>query len=266
VAVEIDGATRMARCRCQMLPDRLKLFNRAQIPARHHRSSFKSYDLGVSGARSGLSFAKDWLENYRPGEENRGLILYGQPGRGKTHLLVAILRELIFEHGIQARFIEFSHLLAQLKAGFDEGRGPERVMGDLVDVEVLAIDELGKGRNTEFEHSVVDELISRRYNAVRTVLGTTNYPAGPSMDTRKRDRPSEPNLAQPGYMPNLVDRVGERTYSRLAEMARFAPVAGEDYRRRDGRRPRPSATSGLVQPKAPPRSPGRRRPFPKIHK
>ncbi len=170
-----------------------------------------------------------WLEQYQPGEENRGLILYGKVGRGKTHLMVALLQELIFRYGVRVRFVEFSHLLADLKSGFDHGLGTARLIDPLVQVDVLAIDELGKGRNTEFEGTVLDELISRRYNAAATILATTNYPPdGPPTGDAIANAAAIALQAAP--VPTLVDRVGARVHSRLQEMCDFLPVDGPDFR------------------------------------
>ncbi len=102
----------------------------------------------------------------------------------------------------------------------------------VVKVEVLAIDELGKGRNTEFEGTIVDELVSRRYNAGKPILGTTNYEPEAARGL------AAPNLAG-GAAPSLPDRVGPRVYSRLEEMCDFVEVPGEDFRTklREDRRP-----------------------------
>ena len=72
-------------------------------------------------------------------------MLHGDVGRGKTHLMVAMIRELIFRHGIPCRFIEFSRLLSMLKEGYSSGRSDAPLLSDLSEIPVLAIDELGKG-------------------------------------------------------------------------------------------------------------------------
>lgn len=219
----IDGVVTVGRCRCRMLHDRVELFNRASIPARHGSSTLRSFKRKSPDQERAYDAVKSWLRAYKPGQHNRGLLLFGEVGRGKTHLLVAALRELILRHGVQARFVEFTHLLSELREGYDQGRSEEALIGSLVQVEALAIDDLGQGRRTDWEISILDSLITRRYNLMRTLIATSNYAPGPS------DGLSEQNLASPRKL-KLVDRVGERSYSRLNELCSFVPVTGEDYR------------------------------------
>lgn len=226
VAVSTERRARRSRCQCMEMHRRIKAFNEAQIPARHAGSSLRSYDGNVPGAMPAFMGVSKYVRDYEPGHENLGMVLHGDVGRGKTHLLIAMLRELIFLKGVTARFIEFSHLVGDLKAGFDIGRGTHSVLDPLVRVDVLAIDELGKGRNTEFEGTVVDELVSRRYNAAATILATTNYE--PKAATGRKVG----NAAQPEMQPTLPDRVGDRVFSRLQEMCLFVPCRGEDFRTR----------------------------------
>lgn len=229
---------RVGRCRCQMLPDRVKLLSRAGIPARHAHSSLASYDRSVAGAEANYQTVRAWLDGFRPGEENPGLVLFGSWGRGKTHLMVALVRELVIRHGIETRFVEFSHLIAQLKAGFDEGVGEATTLRPLVRVPVLVVDELGKGRATEWELTIIDALVSHRYNALATILATTNYRPGASTGRTDLNLSSFMDKAPPGAgrrdrgraSPTLGDRIGDRVMSRLKEMCTFAPVYGEDYR------------------------------------
>ena len=49
------------------------------------------------------------------------------------------------------------------------------VLRPLLHVPVLAIDELGKERGTDWERSMLDELISRRFNSGLATLFATNY-------------------------------------------------------------------------------------------
>lgn len=232
VAVEEGFRAPRRRCACQALDHKIRLFQVANLPGRHATSTRESFQPGSARQTAVLGAVTGWINNYRPGGENRGIVLYGAVGRGKTHLISALLRELVFRHGVSVAFVEFSHLLADLKGGFDRGEGAAARLDPLVKVEVLAIDELGKGRNTEFEGTIVDELVSRRYNAGKPILGTTNYEPEAARGL------AAPNLAG-GAAPSLPDRVGPRVYSRLEEMCDFVEVPGEDFRTklREDRRP-----------------------------
>ncbi|MFT6818370.1 MAG: DNA replication protein DnaC [Myxococcota bacterium] len=218
------------RCDCQHVQRRMRLYAAANIPARHYNSRLANFEIDGPLQMMAVQAGMDFLTRFRPGEPTRGLVFHGNVGRGKTHLLCALVGELILEHGVSARFVEFSHLVADLKVAFERKSGAADVLEQLVEVDVLAIDELGKGRNTEFEGTVVDEVVSRRYNSNTPLLGTTNYTPGAASGF------ANANLARPqATAPMLSDRLGERVYSRIKEMCDFVPVQGEDFRQRSTR-------------------------------
>lgn len=226
--VDADGGG-LRRCACTLFAQRLSRFNRIGLPGRLADTTFDTFVIGdVDAQRDAYAAAATFARHYSPDAVNQGLLLHGPVGRGKTHLLAATLRKVAIDHGITARFVEFSHLLSSLKGRFDRGEGAAAVLDELVGVELLAIDELGKGMLTEFELATIDELVSRRYNAARTILATTNYRLGDATGVGR------PNLADPRArsQPTLADRVGERVYSRLHEMCQFAYLGGDDWRQR----------------------------------
>lgn len=216
------------RCACQGVIRRAAAFDAVGIPARHADSTRASFVPTTKHQIAVHKAVGNWLKEFEPGKDNRGLVLYGEVGRGKTHLMVALLRELVFRHGVPSRFVEFSHLLADLKASFDGGGGAAALLEPLARVDVLAIDELGKGRNTEFEGTVIDELVSRRYNAIRPILATTNFAPAPATG-RPVGNAAEAQLGT-AAAPTLADRLGDRVWSRLRETCDFVEVRGEDHR------------------------------------
>ena len=182
----------------------------------------------------------------------RGVLLIGKPGRGKTHLLCALVRVFTLRDGIPCSFIEFTRLLSQIKAGYSAGRSEEQIIGRLASVPILAIDDMGKGVGSDWEMTILDALISRRYDAQRTVLVTTNYElraplnasqgswgggrggqpqAGAAREftagrtARERNRKQRERVAE-----SLEDRVGARVASRLGEMCDVRVIDGPDAR------------------------------------
>ena len=233
----IDGVERMARCRCQRLPDRIHLFNRAMIPARHANSRLENFEV-IPENKNLFEQSRRWLNEFNPtSREQKGVLLFGDPGCGKTHLVCGMLFELIFRHGVPCRFFEFTHLMGEIREAIEK-RSAADFMQRAIEMPVLAIDDLGQGRTTEFEISVIDEIVSKRYNARRVTLFTTNF----KPERSKAARPEAPNrnLAHTHILNSLQDRLNPRIYSRLLESVQMVAGGANDYRPIKGAR-RPEA-------------------------
>ena len=186
-----------------------------------------------------LKTAQQFAFGYNPKGGTLGFILSGPVGTGKTHLIAAALSHLMLEAGVRAAYVEISLLYATIRRGFQEGKSGGEIIGPLSEVEVLAIDELGKGRGSAFELETMDELIARRYNAGKTTLFATNFSLAPerkssSVRTAPSGYRSTAESKQAGGDPEILrERVGERIYSRLCEMCEFVelPQGTLDHRR-----------------------------------
>lgn len=228
VSVTQGGVQRSARCRCQKLPDRIQIFNLANIPAIHGNSSFATFQHLDGPSSRAMKVCSLWIDAIETEEPNRGIVLSGNVGRGKTHLLVSLMKALIFRFGKRTRFIEFSRLLSRLRSAYSKGVGEEAILDDLIRVPILAIDELGKGRLNDWEQSVIDDIISRRYNSMKPIIATSNFRWGIVTGNR------ESNLSDPDFKKqSIADRIGSRAFSRLQEMCAHVEVSGDDYRKRN---------------------------------
>lgn len=234
-------------CELRDIERRIALFNQAALPARYHAATFKSYlpapTEGCNQTQVKAAFERwhRWAaNNVLPGghlpRHQKGIGLWGGTGVGKTHLMTALVRSLTLEHGIQVKFADFSSLLWDLKSGFDSGAGEGQLIAPLVDVEVLCIDELGKGRASEWEVGVLDAIVGGRYNRGRVTFFATNHPfsdahaALPRTSNEAHAAMARATLDPAGQ--SLESRVGGRIFSRLAEMCEILPLHGPDARTR----------------------------------
>ncbi len=233
-----DGYSYVKPCACRSIGQRVVRFNQARLPARCGLS-FDEFLPENDVQAMAREAARTTAYRYRPDSPSKGFIVSGPVGSGKTHLLCATLRHLTLELGVEARYVEISFLFAEIRDGFSKNRSGLDAIGPLVATDVLAIDELGKGRGSPFELDTLDELIARRYNAGKTTLFATNYSLAPERG-RQRGSPYPPD-DQPGEKALdllLRERVGERIYSRLQEMCHSIqfPATTPDHRRKEALR------------------------------
>jgi DNA replication protein DnaC len=222
-------------CACRHVDARIALFNRIGVPASVAIASFESFRPWSPDHAAARTAAEDFVRKFRADQPTKGFLLYGRPGGGKTHLLCAALRALALEKGVAGRYVEFMLLLSDIRSGFDSNRGHMEVLRPLIQVPVLAIDELGKERGTDWERSMLDELISRRFNSGLTTLFATNYfledrPVAEAPGRVVRTRSAE--FQREAESMTLAQRVGDRIYSRLNEMCSFVKLdPGHDLRK-----------------------------------
>ena len=235
----------VAPCSCRLLEQRVTRYNDAGIPGVLSHAQFENYQPAVEGQYRAQQIATAFAMNYQRGKTNRGFILSGPVGAGKTHLIAAALSHLLLELGVRCRYVEISLLYQDIRNGFQQGKSSGEIIGPLSELEVVAIDELGKGRGSPFELETLDELIARRYNAGRTTLFTTNYSLEyekkPARHAASGHRTTEELKGASKDSELLRDRVGERIYSRLCEMCEFVEMPGApDHRHLEHEKQRPS--------------------------
>lgn len=205
------------RCRCRADEARAKLVEAARIPRRYAHCSISNYTPAKGNGSQLLAFnhAHRLVGEYPT--VDRGLLLTGPCGVGKTHLAAAVLRELIEKKGVPCLFYEFGALLKEIQGCYDPVSqiSESRVLAPVYESEVLVLDELGAVKPTDWVRDTMMQIVNARYNERRLTIFTTNY-----LDER-RSAADE----------TLEDRVGVRLRSRLYEMCRTVAIEGEDYRR-----------------------------------
>jgi len=242
-------------CVCQHQAKRMAQFNEVGLPGVVGHASFENYQPAVPEQGLALTVAKNFAHSFNKAGANQGFILSGPVGTGKTHLLAAALKHLVLELGVKARYVEISLLYATIRLGFQQGKSGGEIIGPMSEVDVLAIDELGNGRGSQFELETLDELIARRYNAGRTTLFATNFSLEPekkNIRTTSSGHHSTDDLKTAVQTEWLLrERVKERIYSRLCQMCTFVELPKEcpDKRRMMQEESRPHLPRGTMRSK-----------------
>lgn len=145
--------------------------------------------------------------------EGRGAYLFGNPGVGKTWAASCAVRLAIEAQDplrpASARIVSSKRLLEEVKAGYDGGDGD--ALASAEKVRLLALDDLGMERPTDWAVETLAELLDARTMAGLPTIVTSNYRIGQVAEMW-------------GGMP------GKRVASRLAGSCEVVEVTGADRR------------------------------------
>ena len=215
------GYRYLERCgTCGVVRLKIRRYNNAKIPSKF-AGVLQSDDIDPRGQSQldAMTYVKSFVDKY---PEEKGFLLMGGPGLAKTRLAVGAIAELTLQKAVECVFTDFFFLLGDLREAYSAGIPENEIIGPLINAEILVIDEMGKGRSSEWEQNILDQLISKRYNSSKKTLVTTNYVARESLPKKSRSKTEV-----------LEDRVGERIASRLYEMCTPLFIDGSDYRKGD---------------------------------
>lgn len=130
----------------------------ASLPNIHLGSRFENYTVNNQSQLDAVQACKDLINGHI-----KNMVLLGTTGVGKTHLAVATIHEAI-QKGLTARYIKESVLFGDMLVAKEKYIGGDRsLLKHLVDYDLLVLDEIGKRPLSEYQASILFELIDERW-------------------------------------------------------------------------------------------------------
>jgi DNA replication protein DnaC len=179
------------------------------------------------GNRAALEALQRWAPN------KTGVLLYGPPGRGKTHLMAAFGKRWA-DAGMTVGYNTMSGLLALLRRGFDEDVFSQRLRLVSGRVPLLLLDDLGVEKATEWTTEILYTIVNTRLESGLPLFVTTNCTEA-----------------------ELEKKFHSRIVSRLKEMCTWIEVGGRDWRAEMNQAR--TQNSGFSQNRPPGKPPGHSR-------
>ncbi len=143
-------------CECGMEERAEKVMERARVPKRYEHCDFESYATDLADGKTWTTQHEQALKQAKlmtqgfvrdyPATE-KGLLLMGPSGVGKTHLAVAALKELI-RRGHNGLFCDYRELLKEIQASYNPASESTEmsVLEPVRTAEILVLDDLGASK------------------------------------------------------------------------------------------------------------------------
>lgn len=184
-----------------------KLFSISNLGERFSKSTFESF-LDRNGSETAYKVAVKYVKTFKEWN-GESLMLWGEPGNGKTHLAAAIVNELS-KKGYILVFQSVPELLQRIRSTFNsENKENEtQIMRALLECDLLILDDIGAEKTTEWVEEKLFNIIDGRYRKELPTLYTSNL------------EPKE-----------LKNQVGKRSYDRMVETSLTVKNEAASYRR-----------------------------------
>ncbi|MDI6869734.1 MAG: ATP-binding protein, partial [Coprothermobacterota bacterium] len=115
------------------------------------------------GKERALNKAREFLECFRKKESlhSSGIIFWGRPGVGKSHLAAAIANELL-ERGFSVLFLNTVDFLNSLRDLYREEESEVPEMERVSKADLLVLDDLGAEKPTEWALEKIYQIVNSR--------------------------------------------------------------------------------------------------------
>lgn len=228
VVIEVFGQTRYIRgtCKCELERQAqeearrkeyerkariARLFDLAELGPRFAECTFESW-IARPGSERCLEAAKNFAEHFdRHQVSGEGLLMFGNPGNGKSHLAAAIVNAVI-PRGKACVFRSVPALLKKLQETYraDARVSESEILAVLQDADLVVLDDLGAEKMTEWAESMLYYIVDQRYRWRKPLIVTTNCD-----------------------LEELEERIGTRTFDRLLEMCVLVENRATSYRKEE---------------------------------
>ena len=216
--IEIFGRVRIVPCLCRCMDEERKKEDEARARAKeidrlrkmcYSDILLKSQTFEADDQPEAVQSkaARNYVENFQAmKEKGQGLLMYGNVGTGKTFLAACICNALV-DKRVPCLMTTFTRLINTI-TGMWEGK--QEYIDSLAGFDLVAIDDLGTERNTEFTNEYVFSIVDTLYRAKVPMVITSNLALG--------------------QMVNETDLRQKRVYDRIIERCTPIEFKGESRR------------------------------------
>ncbi|WP_242954805.1 ATP-binding protein [Clostridium massiliodielmoense] len=191
-----------------------RILSNSMMNEKFKKCTLENWDHAIGNEKL-FKIANYYINNFKKmKEENKGLLIHGEPGNGKTYSAACIANKLLAKQ-IPTTCIGAVALIERIEKSkklWGDEAGIFTVLNTLQNADLLIIDDLGTEPDIPWTRSMLYQIIEKRNSSELPIIITTNI-----------------------RIDELKERYDYRTYSRLTEMCSFIGNTGNDIRKIKGR-------------------------------
>ncbi|AZV59032.1 ATP-binding protein [Clostridium sp. AWRP] len=153
-----------------------RMFNNSLMTKEFKSFTFQNWDRALGNERMyelGVKYVKSFKEKVL--KENLGLLIYGNPGNGKTFLSGCIANALI-KNFIPVVCVSAIGLIERIKSSFGKygDEGVQSILNCLENADLVIIDDMGVENNTDWSRATMYQILDSRYRNKKPLIVTSN--------------------------------------------------------------------------------------------
>ena len=176
------------------------------VPKRYLDCTLDNFQPVGEGRKRALGIVKEYI--YKMVSTSEGLFLTGSNGAGKTHLAVAIMRELVLGDHLNCHFIKVPELLLNIREYIGKGWSEKEEIKEYKEYDYLFLDDLGVEKVSEWALQDLYLILDGRSGALKPTIITSNL-----------------------GLEEIEEHIGSRFVSRIVEMCKSVVMEFEDWRK-----------------------------------
>lgn len=203
-----------------------RIFGDVTLGDRFINASFETFEKR-KGVEKALEVAIKYTDNFN-NSNGEGLLVYGVPGNGKSHLAAAIGNALK-DNDKSVVFLSVPELLQKIRSTFRNTRETEaEIMIAIRRCDLLVLDDIGTEKMSDWVMDVIFRIIDGRYKNKKPIIYTTNYDPQKFFERMVEfDEIQGKRIYDRIYETSILIENKANSYRKVIAMERFKKIAGD---------------------------------------